>query len=426
MLNKYICLIFPLTLILSRKIELLLNPRMWAEEATIHLQNSFSSNSWEIISFVPNHIGYICLNINLATLATNMVGVENAAYITTYTAFLVQLLPHCIILLSNQSFWGTRIQRILLSSAIILIPIGTGETWLNTTCSHYHFGVLAFIILLDLQETMSRKTIIIYTILLCLGALSSPITCFLFPSYIIAKYLNKKRISYFILIPFSICCFIQSVISFINIREKQGLGATRFEGFNMFEFPSILINEVFIKGTLGEIGLKISLTFVRAISKLLSLEYHHIYWISCLAMIIGISLVLKVKKEISSKIILITFSFVSVFLLTYFSVSSSTSLLDRNALAPGVIFILLIFSISKNSKGVPIILFTSIYFLIAFYEFYKFDSVYYSDSWPTWSNEVEKWRLDSQYQPKVWPRNNEHWSFLSERDWRVTIPADTE
>ena len=191
----------------------------------------------------------------------------------------------------------------------------------------------------------------------------------------------------------------------------------------MFEFPSILINDVFIKGTLGEIGLKISLTFVRAISKLLSLEYHYIYWISCLAMIVGISLILKVKKEISNNIILITFSFVSVFLLTYFSVSSSTSLLDRNALVPGVIFISLIFSISKNSVGVRIIIFSSIYFLIAFYEFYKFDSVYYSDSWPTWSNEVEKWRLDSQYQPKVWPRKNEHWLFLREKDWRVTIPS---
>jgi hypothetical protein len=397
---------------------------MWAEEATTHLQNSFSANSWEIISFVPNHIGYICLNINLATLATSIVGVKNAAYVTTYTAFLVQLVPHFIILVSNQSFWGTRIQRLLLSSAIILIPIGTGETWLNTTCSHYHFGVLAFIILLDLQETISRKIIVIYTVLLCLGALSSPITCFLFPSFIIAKYLIKRSISYFILIPFSICCFIQSVFSFINIQEKQGLGATRFEGFNMFEFPSILINDIVIKSTFGEMGLKLSLTIVRAISKLLSLHHHYIYWISCLAMIIGISLVIKVKKEISSNIILITFSFFSVFLFTYFSVSSSFSLLDRNALVPGVIFISLIFLALNNFRKIRIILFASIYFLIAFYEFYQFDAVYFSETWPSWSNEVEKWRVDNQYQPKVWPRNNEHWTFLTEKDWRLTIPSE--
>ena len=227
---------------------------MWAEEATTHLQNSFASSIWEILFFIPSQIGYICLNINIATLVSKFLGIEYAASINTYTSFLVQLLPHWIILVSKNSFWGTRIQRLLLSSAIILIPIGTGETWLNTTCSHYHFGVLAFIILLDLLEAVSGKKIIVYTILLCLGALSSPITCFLFPSFILLKYLGKRIVSNFIVIPFSICCFIQFFISLLNIREKKGLGATRFDGFNILEFPSILINDVTIKSTVGDIG----------------------------------------------------------------------------------------------------------------------------------------------------------------------------
>jgi hypothetical protein len=399
---------------------------MWAEEATTHLQNSFASNIWEILFFIPSQIGYICLNINIATLVSKIIGIEYAASINTYLAFLVQLLPHCIILVSKNSFWGTRIQRLLFSSVIILIPIGTGETWLNTTCSHYHFGVLAFIILLDLQKAISGKKIIVYTILLCLGALSSPITCFLFPSFMLAKYLGKRIVSNFILIPLSISCSIQFFISLLNIREKHGLGATRFKGFNILEFPSILINDTTIKSTVGDTGLNFFLSVVRALSKLLSLDHHYIYWIFLLGVIIGIGLIFKNRKEIDSSIILINFSFISVFLFIYFSVSSGSSLLDRNALLPGVILISLIFFVLKNLKSTQIILLSSIYFVIAIYEFYQFDAVYYSDNWPAWSNEVEKWRVDKLYQPKVWPRNNEDWSFLSESDWRVTIPPDTE
>ena len=82
---------------------------MWAEEATTHLQHSFSANLWEILSFVPIHIGYICLNINLATLVTKLIGVEYAAIITTFSAMIVQLLPHYIILLSHKSLWGATI-----------------------------------------------------------------------------------------------------------------------------------------------------------------------------------------------------------------------------------------------------------------------------------------------------------------------------
>jgi len=399
---------------------------MWAEEASTHLQNSFGSSIWEILFFIPNNEGYICLNRNLTTLITRLFDISFAATITTYTAFLVQLLPHCIILVSNQSFWGKRIQRVLLCSAIILIPIGTGETWLNTTCSHYHFGVLAFIILLDFQEAICVKKNIAYTMLLCLGALSSPITCFLFPSFILAKYLGKKIVPNYILIPFSICCFIQLAVSLLNIIEKQGLGASRFVEFNILEFPSILINDVAIKSTVGNTGLNFSLIIVRALSKYLSIDHHYIYWIFFFVFTLGICLIIKNIKKGNDSIILIIFSFISVFVFTYFSVSSSSSLLDRNALVPGAIFLSLIFFLLNNLKRIQVITVASIYFVIAFYEYYNFDEIYYSDNWPAWSNEVEKWRVDKVYQPKVWPRKNEHWSFLSEEDWRVTIPPDTE
>lgn len=399
---------------------------MWAEEATTHLQHSFNANIWEILFFIPYNEGYICLNRNITTILVGLLDVSFAAGITTYTALLVQLIPYFIIILSSQSFWGSNIQRLLLSTTLIVIPVGTGETWLNTTCSHYHFGILTFIILLDLHENISGKKLIGHTIIICIGALSSPITCFMFPSFMLAKYLYKRKVSNSLLIPYSICCLMQFIISFINIKEKKGLGATRFEGFNFLDFPSILINNVAIKGTTGEIGLNFSITIVNTLSKVLALDHHYIYWISFFVIISGTGVIIKNKRVFNKRITLMIFSFVSVYLLTFFSVSSNLTLLDRNAFVPAVILITLLFFILKNLKSIQKILLASLYFVIAFYEFYKIDDIYYSDNWPSWSNEITKWRVDRMYKPRVWPRNNKCWSFLSENDWRVTIPPETE
>ena len=291
---------------------------MWAEEATTHLQDSFDSNIWEILFFIPHNEGYICLNRNITTIITKFFDISLAASITTYSAFLVQLIPHCIIILSNHSFWGRRIERLLLSTSIIIIPVGTGETWLNTTCSHYHLGVLAFIILLDLHKNISRKKLIGYTILLCLGALSSPITCFLLPTFILGKYLVKRLVSNFLLIPYLVCCLFQLFVSIINITKEKGLGATRFDGFNILEFPIILINDVIIKGTIGDFGLNQFLNIISSLTNLMTFDRHYIYWIILIFIFFCIGFILKNRKILNIDIILIIFSFISVFFYNLF------------------------------------------------------------------------------------------------------------
>ena len=132
-----------------------------------------------------------------------------------------------------------------------------------------------------------------YIVILCLWALSSPITCFI--SIIYTAYLFNKNVSNFVIVPFFICCFIQFIISIINIGKSKGLGATRFEGFNFIEFPIILINDVGIKSITGEFGLKYFQTIVNALSKFLSLDHHHIYWIIFLFIILVTTLIIKKK-----------------------------------------------------------------------------------------------------------------------------------
>ena len=240
------------------------------------------------------------------------------------------------------------------------------------------------------------------------------------------KIFGQKNCSQLYAYSFFICCFTQLAVSLLNIIEKQGLGASRFVEFNILEFPSILINDVAIKSTVGNTGLNFSLIIVRALSKYLSIDHHYIYWILFFVFTLGICLIIKNIKKENDSIILIIFSFISVFVFTYFFGKFEFIPIRQKCFSPRCNFSFLNIFLLNNLKRIQIITVASIYFVIAFYEYYKFDEIYYSDNWPAWSNEVEKWRVDKLYKPKVWPRNNGHWSFLGETDWRVTIPPDTK
>ena len=66
----------------------------------------------------------------------------------------------------------------------------------------------------------------------------------------------------------------------------------------------------------------------------------------------------------------------------------------------------IIFFIFKEQNfkkiGLPIIIF----FILSTYEYYKFDSIYYSRNWPNWNEEYSKWEKNEDYEIKVWPRKN--------------------
>ncbi|MBH45167.1 MAG: hypothetical protein CMC93_00945 [Flavobacteriaceae bacterium] len=395
---------------------------MWAEEATIHLKSSFNCSKLEMLFFIPTHEGYFCLNRNLVIIFANLFPLKLTALITTVAALCIQVTPHVIILCSKNNQWGSLGQRFLLSSAIILIPIGTGEIWLNSTCSHYHFGVLAFIICIDLLDSITKFKIWAYTILLCIGALSSPISCFLYPFLLYTKLKFKFKIPNSVLFTFGICCLLQFFISIIFMTREEGLGKTRFESYNIHEFPSILINDVIIKTFFGDNGLNFSLLIVRGISKISSLELTSVYWLLLFCILFIVWLIFRFKKHSDPIIQSSIFCFFVTFAFLYLSVGSPNNLIPRNAFLPGVILIFIAFLSLKNSKSKLFQFLILIFFCISTFEYFKYDSTYYSRDWPDWSSEIEKWEVDNDYQVKVWPRKNSFWFYLDDDAWTMSIP----
>ena len=192
---------------------------MWAEEVTVHFQTLNNCTILDILHFVPDHEGYLCLNRNITTIFTQIFPLQYAAHVTTFSGLIIQIIPHIIILCSKNQIWGTLYQRLLFCISIVIIPIGTGEIWLNSTCSHYHFGALAYIILIDLTYIKKRVTYIIYSVLLSIGSLSSPITCFLLPTFLFFSFINRIFVSKFLLITYTLCTLIQTFISFQFFAE---------------------------------------------------------------------------------------------------------------------------------------------------------------------------------------------------------------
>lgn len=420
---KKILIIIPLGLIISRQPALITHPRMWAEEATVHLQNSYSMNLWEMFLYIPENIGYLCLNINISTIVIRVFPIEYAAFISTVFGFVFQAIIHFIIIGSKNKIWGSMTRRLTTSTALVIIPVGTGETWLNTTCAHYHFAVLSVIILLDYSIHVSKTKNIIYSILLILAALSSPVGCFMIIAFYYAKFISKFCISCTCLLCYSIACLIQTAISFTNIYTLDyGLSAGRFEDFQILELPSVLLNDVIIKSSLGESFLILTIQIISKISNITNISsltlYHFVFYIILLILIFFRK---KMFSEDFKKVLLV--AFFTTFLLIFLSVSTGTTLLGRNALLSGSIFLLLIcLSIDLNLKHIKLLII--IFLSNNFYCYYTESDLYYSKKWTTWKTELQYWRNNPDHNIRVWPRQNTHWHFLAENDWRISLPNE--
>src|ERR1700744_1638176 len=83
-------------LIVMREPELFLHPRIWAEEGSIFYAFARHHSTWDI--FTTAHVGYLTLfNSIISSIQAKVFSIENAATVSTYMGFLVQLIPVYII-----------------------------------------------------------------------------------------------------------------------------------------------------------------------------------------------------------------------------------------------------------------------------------------------------------------------------------------
>src|ERR1700757_525153 len=195
--------------IIFREPEMFLYPRIWAEEATVFYTFARHHSVWDV--FTTAHVGYLTLfNSVVSTIQAKLFSVENAAAVSTYMGFLVQLIPLYIVAFTTHKFWNNPIKKMIC--VLIVISVMARELYINTTNSHFILGLITFLIMMISPNTLSRFQKYFFRTLLFLGGLTGPASIFFTPTFLFKAYREKNKEKYIQAGIITVCAIIQACV----------------------------------------------------------------------------------------------------------------------------------------------------------------------------------------------------------------------
>ncbi|MGE4482524.1 hypothetical protein [Acidocella sp.] len=177
-------------LVLARLPNILLQGgRFWAEEGVVYFSHAWSHPWWQ--AWFTIHTGYINFIAGFgAWLGLELGGLAHAPLVTVLLALLVQMLPPFIILTHAFPWRGSRLGS-LVAVALCAVPPVTGEVWLNTITSQFHFALAASLIL---AAPAARGALLGFDMLvIAVAVLSGPATSFLTPLFMLRAAVTRRR-----------------------------------------------------------------------------------------------------------------------------------------------------------------------------------------------------------------------------------------
>jgi hypothetical protein len=207
-----------------------LQPRLWAEEGSLHFAYSFSHSALQSL-FQPQ-LGYLNFWPNLATILATLIPLETAPLVTTLMAFIGQMLPVGLILFSRSPLWGGWGRKALGGAVVLFVPMST-EAWLNTINSFSYWGLVAFLILLEeAPETQVRCWI--YRVLLVFAGLTGIHACFLIPLFLYQAWDEKKAERWRQFLILTVCAVVQIGL-ILSYRGQDAIS----QRFNIMGFSTL-------------------------------------------------------------------------------------------------------------------------------------------------------------------------------------------
>jgi hypothetical protein len=172
-------ILFFISVVILRDPRYFLNPRLWAEEGSLHFAFAYAHPG--VLSLFQPQQGYLNFWPNLSTFAAARVPLNLSPLVTTLLALLVQLVPVVLILWSQSSHFGTWPAKAAGIAVYLFVPL-SGEGWLNTINSYTFFAVITFLILLEPPPGSPHRRRW-YRALLGLAGLSGALSGFLLPLF---------------------------------------------------------------------------------------------------------------------------------------------------------------------------------------------------------------------------------------------------
>ncbi len=389
------------------------SPRFWAEEGVVVFGLTIRDGLWAYYTY---NIGYISLLLNVTAAFLSIMNIYYAPFVTLTISFLFQMIVISIVAFGNSDFWNTYQKKLIVCASLLTLP--QAEVWLTTACLQYWMCIGVFLIFLENVEKLKKSKKIWYRTLLGIGCLNGITPCFFLPLYIIRAFrsrITEHRIQAAIVLS---CSALQGTSVLYSVFTHNSHLAMRTSG----GFLPLMhyAHKQFIWPFLGYPTDQMYVNFFAYLERypLIPQSAEALFpviFISAL-LIFSLLIIIDVRKSVDHRYLIV--AFIILFALTC-KFALMNKLGGRYVFASSVILFVLLVDRSFVSKN-PVVKYLSIAIvsvslIFGFRQFTKDD--FMGTTGPDWREEVDKWKADCSYKPKVWPYG------LARQGWVVAMPC---
>ena len=399
---KIILLIFFILLIFYRSPYIFINGRFVAEEGSFWFRNAYFFGPIKGLTQIFFGSGYLNLWANISSVVASFLPLEFSPFGTVYMAFSVQLFLLIYIIFSESNFLKSGYDKFFICLITLVTPPMVAEVWLNTLTSQVYFSMITILIYFQKNsfENFFNK---LSPIILLISGLTSLIPCVLFPFFFYKWHVQKNYSNLLNLFTLGFATTLQLFIFiFIKINNLELAGSNLRYEISFEKIISYFYN-VIVKTFLGR--------------DLTQTTFYKFFDLSHLSFVISLLVVLFLflfflrfffKKIKDDKILKFLILFLIIQSLFVIYAGKDHQVQGRFALIPGILLLFSTYRFLQITKGVTKIIFSS-FLLISlttgFYE-YKINNKYKHFlecfNCPIWKDELEKWKIDNNYELKIW------------------------
>ena len=406
-------------MIALRSPRLLLEPRLWAEEATIYYVYARHHDLLPSLFLVPvsrGPAGYLSLVPNItATAISRWSSEEMAPLFFTWVGFAFQLLPFALVLFGVSSLWRRAVDRWLVCALLLFCSTVISEVWLNTINSQIFLGLAAAILLAERLEPISRRRALVYRGVLVVGGLTGLYTAFLAPAFALKAWLERSRESLCQAVIVAVAALFQGMTFFVTVAFYRP-GRDRLVAPDLLDTAITVFDHHVLRALLGqywgahlsgwlgfpagENGL-LALVLLIALVTWLAWRPSHPWQRPLLASYVLLLLLVSPTTSPSPPIHRYA-ALTGLLLLVNLWIHARHGIVGwRRRVSRGLVVVALVAGIGDYRTEIP------------------FASLGLAADPPSWKGEVSRWRDDVDYMPRLWPFDAARW-------WRVYLPPPGE
>lgn len=195
--------------------------RFWAEEGVVYYSKAWHLPAWQALTAL--HSGYLNIVANTATLlASRLVALEDAPFLTAAIALLIQLLP-ALLLATAAEPWLRRPAPLVAAMLLTILPVRAGELWLNSITSHFHLMACVGLILALAPKAGCAGRLRLAILLI--APMSGPGNAFLWPLFVLRAWRERSRERWLQLAVLTLGIAVQAALVLSSPIEPRPFGA---------------------------------------------------------------------------------------------------------------------------------------------------------------------------------------------------------